>query len=737
VVTVDLGDATCPDEAWPWDSDVPLHGRFDPYDHVARPSGSTSDGCCPGGDEESDEARPDGGGGFVDSCGWCGTDGDEGCWDGSGGGGGGWFGDGDGDVPPEPGWALDASAQVLRERLAAAVSGPADWDVAGLVDVLAPAGSGGAVLPGGLDAAGVVDGIVAAQRVINHFQAVQRQWIAALARPGVAVPVGQLVDLCRHSGRHVPGALRPPAELPADLPQDGAGNPDLRPLLGHPAWQGPLADAAARAAAAQLGCALHLAPVTARIRTEAAAAVIDTLPATHAAHHRGDIDGYRVAIIADATAVLAGGRRGRVERQVLPGAGSRTPGVVRAHTDRAVIAADPRAAARRAERARAGRGVRLDRDRDDMAVFRAMVGGVDGQVAFGVLDEQAAALTAAGLAAGRGASQLRADIFCDLFHTLARTGHAHLTTRHDTGHATNADSSTGTDQPTEGGDTGPGGVGVVGRHTGVQPCRGDCPDSHPGPGRGPAGPAGAVVGRRRGVALNVYLDAATLAALDDHPGELAGYGTITAATARALAASADTIRALILQPATDDSGGGGTGAAGPPPDTAGPPGSAGSGVHTDNPARSRTCGTILDAGRAVYRPPEAVADYVTARDRTCCWPGCRAPGQRCDTDHRHPFGAGGATCACNLDLLCRWHHRIKTFTAWQAEPGPDGTLIWTSPTGHRYPTEPGHPSLDRAGAPPTSTHTSTESGSPPGSGTEHATPDSPGPGDPADDPPPF
>jgi hypothetical protein len=30
-MTVDLGDATCPDGAWPWDSDVPLHGRFDPY----------------------------------------------------------------------------------------------------------------------------------------------------------------------------------------------------------------------------------------------------------------------------------------------------------------------------------------------------------------------------------------------------------------------------------------------------------------------------------------------------------------------------------------------------------------------------------------------------------------------------------------------------------------------------------------------------------------------------------
>jgi hypothetical protein len=33
---------------------------------------------------------------------------------------------------------------------------------------------------------------------------------------------------------------------------------------------------------------------------------------------------------------------------------------------------------------------------------------------------------------------------------------------------------------------------------------------------------------RHGVTLNVYIDAATLAGLNDHPGELAGFGAITA-----------------------------------------------------------------------------------------------------------------------------------------------------------------------------------------------------------------
>lgn len=41
----------------------------------------------------------------------------------------------------------------------------------------------------------LLDGIVLAQRVVNHVQAVQQRLIAALSRPGVAVPLADLVDL--------------------------------------------------------------------------------------------------------------------------------------------------------------------------------------------------------------------------------------------------------------------------------------------------------------------------------------------------------------------------------------------------------------------------------------------------------------------------------------------------------------------------------------------------------------
>jgi hypothetical protein len=38
----------------------------------------------------------------------------------------------------------------------------------------------------------------------------------------------------------------------------------------------------------------------------------------------------------------------------------------------------------------------------------------------------------------------------------------------------------------------------------------------------------------------------------------------------------------------------------------------------------------------------------------------------------------------------RCHHLLKTFwTGWCDEQRPDGTVVWTSPTGHVYTTRPG------------------------------------------------
>jgi hypothetical protein len=90
-----------------------------------------------------------------------------------------------------------------------------------------------------------------------------------------------------------------------------------------------------------------------------------------------------------------------------------------------------------------------------------------------------------------------------------------------------------------------------------------------------------------------------------------------------------------------------------------------------------------------YTPSQALADFVRCRDLTCRFPGCDRPATEADLDHTIPYGDGGATHASNLKCLCRLHHLVKTFWGWRDQQLPDGTVIWTSPSGHTYVTAPG------------------------------------------------
>ncbi|HUW77386.1 MAG TPA: DUF222 domain-containing protein [Candidatus Nanopelagicaceae bacterium] len=149
---------------------------------------------------------------------------------------------------------------------------------------------------------------------------------------------------------------------------------------------------------------------------------------------------------------------------------------------------------------------------------------------------------------------------------------------------------------------------------------------------------------RRPVSVNLTIDLPTLLGLADSPGELSGYGPIPASIARALAADGNW-RRLITEPIT---------------------------------------GHLLEFGRESYQPPQALVDFLLARDRTCRFPGCRQPAQLGDIDHAIAWADGGRTDAANLGLLCRRHHRLKTHDGWSIESKEDGSCIWQSPTGHRY-----------------------------------------------------
>ncbi|MDT5334515.1 MAG: hypothetical protein QOD90_20 [Mycobacterium sp.] len=95
-----------------------------------------------------------------------------------------------------------------------------------------------------------------------------------------------------------------------------------------------------------------------------------------------------------------------------------------------------------------------------------------------------------------------------------------------------------------------------------------------------------------------------------------------------------------------------------------------------------------------YRPSVALAEFVRFRDLHCRFPGCDVPAARCDIDHTIPWPAG-PTHPSNTKCLCRKNHLLKTFYVgpggWRDRQLPDGTVVWTAPTGQTYTTKPGGP----------------------------------------------
>jgi hypothetical protein len=87
--------------------------------------------------------------------------------------------------------------------------------------------------------------------------------------------------------------------------------------------------------------------------------------------------------------------------------------------------------------------------------------------------------------------------------------------------------------------------------------------------------------------------------------------------------------------------------------------------------------------------PDALRDFLIARDVTCRFPGCTRPAEACDIDHVTAWAEGGATDAANLIPLCRRHHVIKTFAPWRIlEHRADGAVIWQAPDGQHITDPP-------------------------------------------------
>jgi hypothetical protein len=163
--------------------------------------------------------------------------------------------------------------------------------------------------------------------------------------------------------------------------------------------------------------------------------------------------------------------------------------------------------------------------------------------------------------------------------------------------------------------------------------------------------AGFVLGEQQAARPNVEvlltMDLSTWLGVTRNPGELSGYGPITASMAQRLSSDAG-LRRLLTDPMT---------------------------------------GSTLDLGRRCYRPSAPLRRLVEARDRCCRFPGCQRPATHCDIDHCIDAHDGGPTSRCNLHSLCRKHHNLKTSKAWGVTLHPDGSETWISPFGtvHHVP----------------------------------------------------
>ena len=149
--------------------------------------------------------------------------------------------------------------------------------------------------------------------------------------------------------------------------------------------------------------------------------------------------------------------------------------------------------------------------------------------------------------------------------------------------------------------------------------------------------------------VDICVDLETLLALNDDPGELAGYGPVIADITRKVAERQvdGTWRYTVTDPDT---------------------------------------GRPLSNGATRRRPTAAQHRAVTARNRTCIFPGCRMPARDCDLDHRIPWAEGGRTRTEDLGPLCRHDHGIRHAAGWTYKILPNGEIEWTSRLGHIYRT---------------------------------------------------
>jgi Domain of unknown function (DUF222) len=153
--------------------------------------------------------------------------------------------------------------------------------------------------------------------------------------------------------------------------------------------------------------------------------------------------------------------------------------------------------------------------------------------------------------------------------------------------------------------------------------------------------------------VEIRVDLATLAGIDDKPGEIPGWGAVLADVARQIVDEQSDAEWRII-----------------PTDENGQP----IGVTTTR-----------------RRPTATQKRQVETRNPTCVFPGCRMPAGECDLNHEIPWAQAHRTTARELGPLCRHDHINHHDHGWKLKQIRPGVYQWTSPLGHTYTTRPDPP----------------------------------------------
>jgi hypothetical protein len=147
----------------------------------------------------------------------------------------------------------------------------------------------------------------------------------------------------------------------------------------------------------------------------------------------------------------------------------------------------------------------------------------------------------------------------------------------------------------------------------------------------------------------VVIAASSLLGETEQPATMNGYGAISPALARRLAASESVFaRRLVCDPVD------------------------GQLIHTDTHRRR------FDGG---------LGRFLRTADQRCRMPVCDAPIR--DLDHIESYHHGGPTSGINAQGLCRRCHTTKHSAGWTVDTNPPPQrarpdLTWITPTGHSY-----------------------------------------------------